>query len=95
MGEIMSSGPGADRPICSKEDAMALSNGIRRAPPDNQQVFKDGRDSRSFGAKGEWAVGWRIGPLPKNPWGSELESGKLRTRQDGTQFYVISFLGEG
>lgn len=54
---------------------MALSNGIRRAPPDNQQVFKDGRDSRSFGAKGEWAVGWRIGPLPKNLWGSELESG--------------------
>jgi hypothetical protein len=36
---------------------MALSNGIRRAPPDNQQVFKDGGDSRSFGAKGEWAIG--------------------------------------
>jgi hypothetical protein len=28
---------------------MALSNGIRRAPPQNQQVFKDGRASRSFG----------------------------------------------
>jgi hypothetical protein len=29
----------------------------RRAPPDNQQVFKDSRGPRLLCAKGEWAVG--------------------------------------